>query len=139
MKKADAKKKILQAKNLDRQKKHLTRVKRDLRVRSENEQHRYDSMYRKIRNIADVDARDERIKDKLRHNMEILSMLEGEMDKEAEEKRRTNEELEAKGFLTLEDKMKYLSEVAAAGKMAEAADTQFQVGGEAKVFFRENP
>lgn len=64
----------------------------------------------------------------LERNVEILRALEAEHAKEIETKQKINEDLESKGYLTLEEKMEALQEIA----LAEAKEkAQVGVGGSA--------
>jgi hypothetical protein len=64
----------------------------------------------------------------LERNVEILRALEAEHAREMETKQKINEDLESKGYLTLEEKMEALQEMA----LAEAKEkAQVGVGGSA--------
>lgn len=63
--------------------------------------------------------------EKLEKNMQILKALEEEHLREAEERRKINESLEAEGHITLQDKVKALEEKA----RASLSDEQAALGG----------
>lgn len=63
--------------------------------------------------------------EKLEKNMQILKALEEEHLREAEERRKINESLEAEGHITLQDKVKALEENA----RASLSDEQAALGG----------
>lgn len=121
MKKSDAKKKTRASKNSDKQRKHHKRVVNDQTLRETKSQYLKDKEERKVLGVVDRDINDERIKDKIKHNLKVLKALEKEYDLEQAAKKKVNADLEEKGLLTLEEKMKYLSELAAE-QQAEAAE-----------------
>jgi hypothetical protein len=60
---------------------------------------------------------------KLEKNMQILKALEEEYLREQEVKKQINQQLEAEGHMTLQEKMKALEEKARAGMTLEEAET----------------
>jgi hypothetical protein len=66
--------------------------------------------------------KDAEIKEKLEHNLEILKALEEEYLAEQEAKKQANEELEAEGHNTLQEKMDALAERAEEKMKEELAD-----------------
>lgn len=65
----------------------------------------------------------------LEKNVEILKALEAEHHKELDAKQQINNDLESKGYITLEEKMQALQEMAF--EEAKAKDSQVGVGGSA--------
>jgi hypothetical protein len=64
--------------------------------------------------LADRDAE---IQEKLRHNYAILEALDAEYNREQEQKKKLNEQLEAEGHFTLKEKMDAMSDSIGAPKL----------------------
>lgn len=114
MKKSDQKNRDRKVKNEGRQARHERKRRLLLQKRADRHRHHIEKIARRVA-PADVDARDERIREQLERNMEILAALEREHDEEAAAKASLNRELEAQGILTLEDKVKHLQEAGVGG------------------------
>jgi len=66
--------------------------------------------------------RDAQIKEQLEHNLEVLKALEEEYLADQEAKKQANEELEAEGYNTLQEKLDVLAERAEAKMKEELPD-----------------
>jgi hypothetical protein len=113
MKKSEQKEKTKAKKNETRRKKHSVKVLNQLGKREEKQNHYLNEMVKKTQATVEQNSKDERIKDQLRHNMEILEALEKQMSDEEKAKAQVNADLESKGLKTLEEKMDYLHKQAA--------------------------
>jgi hypothetical protein len=63
--------------------------------------------------------RDKQIRDKLEHNMEILKALEEQYNKDQQERKERNEQLQAEGCETLQDKINYMGQKATENSIKE--------------------
>lgn len=124
MKKSDQKIKTRQLKHSEAQKKHQSRVSLDLKAREEKERVLYEKKNSTVE-VIDRDIREERNRDQLKRNMEILAFLEGELEKEEAKKEQVNHNLEEQGFFTLEDKVKHLSETSKIASVGGSAECTF--------------
>jgi|TARA_Y100000034_G_C6531849_1_gene229191 hypothetical protein len=66
--------------------------------------------------------KDEKIKAKLQHNLEVLEALEEEYDAEKSKREELNKVLEEQGNVTIQEKLKAISEKNAAENISEDAD-----------------
>jgi hypothetical protein len=96
--------------------------------REAKQQHELNRLVRKIQ-PKDVAAHDERIKEQLHRNMEILAELERAHEAEILAKKKINEDLEAQGFSTIREKMDHLQgqnrDETALGTFGGSADVAF--------------
>ncbi len=105
MKKSDQKLKTRNQKNAANQRRHLKSVLSDKQRKETREQFKYDRMFKAT---VELNAHDERIKEELKKNIEILAALEREYDAEQEAKKALNKELDGQGCDTLKEKLDHL-------------------------------
>jgi hypothetical protein len=129
MKKSEYKKKAKAKKNADKQKRHQVKLYNIQARREARQQYHLDKAFKKAQHTQDRDAHDERIKEQLQRNMEILAALEKQYNDEQASKKQINSDLEDQGLSTLEDKMKHLSDMYAAQQKKEVEDKGFGMSG----------
>jgi hypothetical protein len=88
----------------------------------------------KLQPIVGEEKKKQRLEQQLEHNMKILEALEAEYEREKQGRADLNDDLEAQGFTTVEEKVKEVQR-----RIAEDQNTMNILKGEGQANFGYNP